>query len=132
MIGVDTNVLVRFFVGDEKPQTLAAKTFMSERSADDPAFVGLLVIAELVWVLRKFYEVPKSNVLEMIEVLTSSPAIVVEREDLVVSAMHMARHPKADIADAIIALTAVGVGCSRVVTFDRPAAKHIPGMELLA
>lgn len=132
MIGVDTNVLVRFFVGDDAAQTEAAKAFLSERSADDPAFVGVLVIAELVWVLRKFYEVPKLNVVEMIELLTSSPAIVVEREDLVVSAIHMARHPKADIADAFIALTANGAGCSRVVTFDGNAAKHISGMELLA
>ena len=132
MIGVDTNVLARFFIGDDKAQSEAARTFLNARSADDPAFIGLLVVAELVWVLRKFYEVPKANVIEMIGILTASPAIVIEQQDLVIAAVHLASHPKADITDAIIALTAIEMGCSSVFTFDREAAKRIPGMELLA
>ena len=132
MIGVDTNVLARFFIGDDKKQSEAAKSFLKARDADDPAFVSVLVIAELVWVLRRFYEVPKANVIEMIGVLTSSPAIVIERQDLVIAALSLATHPQADIADAIIALTAGDAGCSGIVTFDKTAAKRIAGMELLA
>jgi predicted nucleic-acid-binding protein len=132
MIGVDTNVLARFFIGDDKKQTEAAWAFLKARNADDPVFVSVLVIAELVWVLRRLYEVPKDNVIEMIGVLTSSPAILIERSDLVIAAVAAAAHPKADVADAIIAAIAADAGCTSTVTFDKSAAKHIPGMELLA
>jgi predicted nucleic-acid-binding protein len=58
MIGVDTNVLVRYIVGDDPKQSKLAITFLEKTcSKENPGFVNLIVLCELVWVLRGAYKV---------------------------------------------------------------------------
>jgi len=132
MIGVDTNVLVRFFVHDEPSQTVVAERFISERTEAEPAFVSAVVLAELVWVLDRAYGYPDAAIHSAIDGLFESANIVVERTDMMSLAVAAAREAKADISDAIIAALAADAGASRIVTFDKDAAKKITGMELLA
>lgn len=131
MIGVDTNVLVRFFVRDDARQTALAHKFMGERSDSDPAFVSVLVIAELSWALGQIYGFEKDRIRATITLLLSSSDVVIEREDLIKGAITEAAATNADIADTIIAAVSLDAGCSRIMTFDRDAAKHITAMELL-
>lgn len=132
MIGVDTNILVRFFVGDDPAQADKAQELLAQRNETDPAFVSVLVVAELVWVLQKFYEVPQAYINEMLGVLTGGAGVVVERQDLVAAAVGRAAEDQADLADLLISAIARDEGCSRTFTFDKRAARRVPGMELLA
>ena len=131
MIGVDTNVLVRIFVHDEPEQRAIAQRFLRLRSADDPAFVSAVVVAEVSWVLTRAYGFSVSAVRDALEWLFESTNIVVEAHDLLRSAVVLAAEKNADVADSIIAAIAAAAGASKTVTFDQPAAKRIPGMELL-
>ena len=131
MIGVDTNVLVRVAVNDNIAQTTAAQAFLAERSADDPAFVSAVVLAELAWVLDRAYGFSNERIEGVFDWVMESANIVVERADLVERALSLAHTARAGIADCIIAAVATDAGASKIVTFDKPAAKRIPGMELL-
>ena len=132
MIGVDTNVLVRIFVDDNPEQRAAAQAFMRLRSADDPAFVSVVVVAEVSWVLTRMYKFSIATVRDTLDWLFESTNVIVEDQDLVKSAVAQAADSGADISDCIIAAIAAEAGSSVTVTFDKIAAKRIPGMDLLA
>lgn len=131
MIGVDTNVLVRFFVEDDARQTESARRFLRQRTVDDPAFVSAVVLAELAWALKANYDYERDQVYATLAIVLASFNIVVEREKLITEALNAGRATNADVADCILAAVAREAGCERVVTFDRPSVRSIAGMELL-
>lgn len=131
MIGVDTNVLVRFLVEDDPKQNALARDFFSKRSPEDPAFVSAIVLAETVWVLRRRVKLPSATVSDLIQNLLAADRLVVEfTEEL--DALLSQETPGTDIADYLIAWSSKRAGCHQTVTFDKTAAQAIPGMELLA
>jgi predicted nucleic-acid-binding protein len=131
MIAVDTNVLVRIFALDDARQLKIAQKFMAERTQDDPAYVSAVVIAEVSWVLDRTYGFAVTAIRDALEWLFESTNVVIERRDLLRDAVHLAADRNGDISDSIIAALAAEAGASSTVTFDRPATKRIPGMELL-
>ncbi len=131
MIGVDTNVLVRLFVEDDEKQSEAAKLFFAARSPSDPAVISFVVVAELVWVLRNPYSFNLERVADLLAALLESGDFLVERREIVEAAITLARGSRVDIADCLISAIAADLGATSTATFDRGAARHIPGMELL-
>jgi predicted nucleic-acid-binding protein len=127
---VDTNVLLRYIVRDDPRQFDRAAAFLGTRTAADPVFVGLIVIAELVWALRRRYRYSREDVRTAIMTLMEAAEVVFEDEEYL-SAL-LAGSSKGDIADHLIAHCAAKAGCSSTVTFDKAAASHIPSMELLS
>jgi len=131
VIAVDTNVLARLFVTDNPRQHATAVEFFAARSGDDPAFVSLVVQAELVWLLTQMLKFPYERVREVLAAMLSSADFVVEQSDLLEQTLELMAARKADLADFLIAGMARRVGCRTTVTFDKAAARHVPGMELL-
>lgn len=130
MIGVDTNVLVRYLIQDDPAQTAVAKRFLeTELDEKRPGFVSLVVLAETVWVLRRLYAVPPAILVETVRELLDIGQLHVEQRAAVLRALNRIGQKNADWVDALIAEIAVEAGCTRIVTFDRGAAKL--GMELL-
>lgn len=132
MIGVDTNVLLRLVVDDEPQQIRAARAFFAQRTSDEPAYIGLVVMAEFTWLLRKRYGYSKDQISDTVLGLLESVDLVIERPDLIEEAAIRSRQPKVDFADILVARLALERGCVTTVTFDKDAAKRVPGMELLA
>jgi predicted nucleic-acid-binding protein len=131
LIGVDTNVLVRLFIVDDPAQSEAARRFFADRTAADPAFVSLVVLAEFVWLLDDTYGYAHAEIVGVLKDLLASPDFVLERPDFVADAASLAERKRIDIADYLIARVATANGSRAVVTFDRKAARNTPGMELL-
>lgn len=130
MIGVDTNVLVRFLVDDDPRQNERAREFMSARSFDDPAFVSAVTLAETVWVLHRRLGFAISSVIAILRDLLASDGLIIEHADELGRIIENAA-PGTDIADHLISWSGLAGGCTHTVTFDRRAAKSVPGMELL-
>lgn len=130
MIGLDSNVLLRHLVQDDPEQARLAGAVLGELSSDTPGFVSVVALAEVAWVLRQGYRLPKSVVLDHLENLLSSRELEFEDAETVWTAVMQAR-VGADFADALIADTAHLWGCDEVVTFDRRAADSL-GMRLLS
>ncbi|WP_421857374.1 PIN domain-containing protein [Oricola sp.] len=132
MIGVDTNVLLRFLVEDDNAaQRSAAIRFMRERSADDPAYIGLVTLAETIWVLRKRLRYPWERIRQSFALLLDSSDFVFAEHDRLVILLDDSSAPGCDPADYLIAWANERAGCSATVTFDRDAAKSIATMEFL-
>ena len=132
MIGLDTNVLVRYIAQDDDVQAAAATDLVeNELSKDSPGFVNLITLCEIVWVLKKCYKISKPKLTEIIEGLMTAKQLLIEDVALVWKALKLYESNTIDFSDALIASVNASVGCSHTVTFDRQAAK-LKGFQSLA
>lgn len=122
MLGVDTNILVRFITRDDPVQAELAHRIITDRR-HHPLYVSLIVIVELVWVLRKVKRWPAADVFDVCHQLLQSSDFAVEQAELVEQALEEAAVAGCDLADALIALMNIGAGCVTTVTFDQDARK---------
>ena len=131
MIGLDTNVLVRYLAQDDPKQSPVATRFIENSlSAENPGFVSAITLCEVVWVLADNYGADRKRVREVVERLLTTKQIVIEQADLVRKALRAWEGVTADFSDALIGEISIAHGGDKTVTFDRAAAK-LPGFELL-
>jgi predicted nucleic-acid-binding protein len=130
VIGLDTNVLVRYIMQDDAKQSPLASKLVESLTADTPGLVTLVSVVELIWVLQSCYALERSQLGDALEGLLRTKEFVVERAETVWKAARMFREGSADFADCLIERCASAAGCERTVTFDRGAAKAC-GMTLL-
>lgn len=131
MIGLDTNVVVRYLVQDDAAQAAVA-TRLLERvlSPERPGFITAVTLCEIVWVLAECYDADRSRIASVIEGLLASRQLVVEEADIAWKALQDWQASRADFSDALIGRQVTARGGEKIVTFDRAAAK-LPGFELL-
>ena len=130
MIGLDTNVVVRYLTNDDPAQTTAAVKVIDSLSADAPGFLSMIVVVELVWVLEISYRFKKSEIEQILETLLRSKELVIERAEVVFQALRKFSAGRADFADCLIERSGHAAECQYTVTFDRNAASAA-GMKLL-
>jgi predicted nucleic-acid-binding protein len=130
MIGLDTNVLVRYFIQDDPEQTRLAVNLIDSLSPTESGWIGVAVFMELDWVLNNVLKVKKDRVVEIFDTLLVSQELVVENSETVREALQLYRSRNTDFSDCLIASAAKAAGCIRTVTFDRTAARDA-GMELI-
>lgn len=130
MIGLDTNVLVRFLMQDDPAQAAAASAALTGLTQADPGFLCREVLVELVWVLERAYRLPRADIARALDGLLETRELVIETADRVALATDRYRKGGAGFADQMVALAGQGAGCSKTLTFDRKGAV-VPGMHLL-
>lgn len=123
MIGLDTNVLVRYVMQDDPRQSPRATRLIESLSAEAPGFVPLVALVELVWVLAGSYGLSRAQVATVLDTMLRSKELMVDRADLVTQALSRCAAGSADFADALIERIAAAAGCSVTMTFDAGAAK---------
>jgi predicted nucleic-acid-binding protein len=131
VIGLDTNVVVRYLAHDDPKQAaLASRLFERVLSPENPGFLSAVVLCELAWVLAECYDADAARIRQVIEGLLAAKQIAVESPDIVRRALRLWSQSGADFADALIEEIASAHGADKTVTFDRAAAK-LAGFELL-
>jgi predicted nucleic-acid-binding protein len=124
MIGLDTNVLVRYLAQDDPVQSAKASELIERRlSAEDPGFISVVAMAETVWVLERAYGLSSSEIAAAIERALQIDVLAVESEQEVFTAMIALKEGRGSFADALIGALGVKAGCSRTLTFDRKALR---------
>jgi predicted nucleic-acid-binding protein len=131
MIGLDTNVLVRYIMQDDVKQSPLATRLIESRSAESRGFVPLVSVVELFWVMSSAYELDRDQLVEAFEGLLRTKELVIERAEIVWKALRMFQTANVDFADCLIERSAAAIGCEKTMTFDRGAAKSA-GMTLVA
>lgn len=122
MIGLDTNVLVRYVVRDDAQQTATATRLIESRcKMDDPGLVTLVVLCELVWVLDRGYGYERAAIAGVVRRILSAGDLQVERSDLAWEALNLYGRHKADFADYVIGLCNRKMKGEITYTFDRRA-----------
>ena len=131
MIGLDTNVIVRYVTQDDARQSAAAsRLFERVLTTEQPGFVGLVTLCEIAWVLADCYDAGKVQIAAVIEGLLGSRQLVVEEAEVVWKALRTWDKSSADFSDALLGQVLRARGCDKVVTFDKAAAR-LPDFELL-
>lgn len=120
MRALDTNVVVRFLLNDDRRQGARAKRLlMRAESSGEPLLLTNPVLLELIRVLTAVYDFSRTEVLDALELLAGMPALCFESYDLVVSLITRGRDGRADLPDLLIGLWAAAQGCDSTVTFEK-------------
>ncbi len=123
MIGLDTNVLARYFTQDDPAQSARATRLIETRCLpDDPGYISLVTLCELVWVLASGYGYSRTDIARLIQGVLSTSALTVEQSGRVWASLRHYEKGKADLSDYLIALSCHEASAIPVYTFDRRAA----------
>ncbi len=131
MIGLDTNVLVRYITQDDSKQSALANLLIEKLNETSPGFVTLVTVVELNWVLESAYNFTREQFATVMQTLLAVDSIKLDRTAVVASAVRKYAASKADFADCLIERLSVSAGCELTMTFDKAAAKRV-GMVLIA
>ncbi len=124
MLGVDTNVLVRYLTRDDQPQyEKARRLFGREVAKGEPVLVSLLVLLETEWVLRSRYEMAKAEIITAFSALLETADLTFEDEPSIETAVYSWKDSAADFADCLIESRNRKLGCRATATFDGRALK---------
>ncbi|MEA3180452.1 MAG: hypothetical protein QOI59_3975 [Gammaproteobacteria bacterium] len=127
MIGLDTNVLVRFLIRDDEEQfERACDLIQSEAQREEFVCVSLAVLLETEWVLRSRYTLGKEEILSTFSELLSAGDMRFEDEPAIAQALFMWKDSSAQFADCLIGARHWALGCRATATFDQGALK-VPG-----
>ncbi len=130
MIGLDTNILVRYLTQDDPIQSPKARQIIERRLTEEkPGFVSIVAMVETVWVLERGYGLTPREFVAAVERMLQTDVLVVENEQEVFTAMIALKDGQGSFADAVIAALGARMGCSCTLTFDRKALR-LPGFEL--
>ena len=123
MIGLDTNVLVRYIVQDDERQaTIASRWIEANCTIDSPGWISAIVLCETVWVLSRAYGYDKATVLAVLQTILSAGELGVEHRQSALMALRDYAQGEADFSDYLIAHVNRTHGCKCTVTFDRKAS----------
>ncbi len=131
MIGIDTNILVRYLIQDDLAQSKIASNFIEQADSEgESLFINTIVLCEIVWVLERAYHVRKHDLCETIETLLAIRNLDFEDKDVIRAALAKFRSERAGFADYLILEKNRSAGCALTITFDTAAASS-PGFKLL-
>lgn len=130
MIGLDTNILVRYLTQDDPIQSLKATEIIERRLTEEaPGFVSIVAMVETVWVLERAYSLATHEIAAAVERMLQADVLVVENEQEVFTAMIALKDGQGSFSDAVIAALGARASCSCTLTFDQKALR-LPGFEL--
>ncbi len=132
MVGLDTNVLLRYLVQDDPAQSPRATEIVERRlTRRDPGFVSLVSILEIVWVLGTLYKRSRLEIADHVEMILAADTLEVQNEQEVYQAVVALRNRTGSFEDALIGGLGAWRGCSATLTFDQNAAKRLNGFQLI-
>lgn len=124
MIGLDTNVIIRYLMEDEKKQFIRAEKVIELAIEQKKSLhINLVIICEVVWVLGYHYELKREQISEFLGKILHAEQIEVENRQLALNAFYEYQNSQADFADCLIGLINQSLGCATTYTFDKKAAK---------
>jgi predicted nucleic-acid-binding protein len=130
VIGLDTNILVRYLAQDDPVQSPKAREIIERRLTEkEPGFVSIVAMVETVWVLDRAYGLPAREIAAAIQRMLQVDVLIVENEQEVFTATVALRRGQGSFADALIGALGTRAGCARTLTFDHKALR-LSGFEL--
>lgn len=130
MIGLDTNVLVRYIMQDDPKQSPKATKIVESLDGVGSGYITLVSIVELVWVLSASFELTHGQVAQALDGIIRTKQFKIECADQVIRALRVFKIGKSDFADCLIERSAASAGCEKTITFDVKASRHA-GMTLI-
>jgi len=117
---LDTNIFIRFLT-DDVPEKVDAceEIFKKAVEKQETLFTTDLVIAEIIWVLESFYELPKNEIQDKVEKILNTPNLICPHKDLILSALMLYSEKNIDYIDAYNALILKENGIEELYSYDK-------------
>jgi predicted nucleic-acid-binding protein len=129
MIGLDTNVIVRYLTQDDPVQSRRATEILEQQlTAERPGFLCVVTMVEIAWVLDCAYGLAAQEIAAALERMLQTHVLTIENEQEVFTAMIALKKNRGTFADALIAALDAKAGCTHTLTFDRKALR-LPGFQ---
>ena len=93
MIGLDTNVLVRYITADDSKQAALASQLIESLNEQSPGYITLVTMVELSWVLESAYQFSRSQLVEVLQTLMAIENFKIDRVSVVASAVRAGAKP---------------------------------------
>jgi predicted nucleic-acid-binding protein len=131
MIGLDTNIILRYLLQDDTKQTRQANQIIDRQlSEQNPGFISLVTVLQIVWVLRSLLKRDPFQIASHIEHLLAADSLEVQNEQQVFEAAFAVKRGTGEFEDALIGALDTWAGCSRTLTFDRKATR-LPHFQVI-
>jgi predicted nucleic-acid-binding protein len=130
MIGVDTNVFLRFSIDDDGAQHAAARDLLARAGGLDQILIDPIVWVECEWVLRARYGLGRDAIADRLGIVLDARQFVVRDRDAFARALATYRANRADLAESLVCEMNRAAGCRTTYTFDRDASRLV-GMSKL-
>lgn len=124
---LDTNIIIRHLTGDPPAMAKRATRFLASASE---LVLADLVVAECVYVLESFYEVPRARVAELMRAALAMPTVLTDT-DLLLRALEVYELDRLDFADAYLVACAELTGTGAIASFDK-AIDRVRSVERVA
>jgi predicted nucleic-acid-binding protein len=124
MIGLDTNVILRYLLQDDSKQTRQANHIVDRQLSEQvPGFISLVTVLEIVWVLRSLLKQGPFQIASLLEHLLTADSLEVQNEQQVFESVFALKRGTGEFEDALLGALNAWAGCSHTLTFDRKAAR---------
>ena len=132
MIGLDTNILVRYLAQDDAAQSRHATQIIEHQLTEErPGFISLVAMVETVWVLGRVYGLSNLEIGAAVERILQADTLLVQNEQEVFTAMIALKTGAGSFSDALIGALGAWAGCTVTLTFDNKA-KRLKQFRLLS
>ena len=124
MIGIDTNILVRYITQDDQQQSKKASHFIeTQLTKESPGIISKIVLCELAWVLSTAYTYPKKQIAEVIQQILITQEFLIEDSENAFKALKLYQNKSAGFADCFLAQTHQVIGAEYTISFDKKGLK---------
>jgi predicted nucleic-acid-binding protein len=132
MVGLDTNVILRYLLQDDPKQTTLANHIVDQVLSDrNPGFISLVTVLEMVWVLRSLLKQTPTEIATHLEHLLAAESLEVQNGQQVFEAAFALKRGTGEFEDALVGALNAWAGCSHTLTFDKRALR-MPYFQLLS
>ena len=124
MIGLDTNIVVRYLTQDDPQQSRrATQIFNHQLTTAQPGFLSVVTMVETVWVLDRAYGLAAHEIAAALERMLQTDVLMIQNEQEAFTAMIALKEKRGTFADALIAALGAKAGCKHTLTFDQKALR---------
>ncbi|MFZ3385544.1 MAG: PIN domain-containing protein [Candidatus Hydromicrobium sp.] len=120
MIFIDTNIFLRYFEKEDESTYRKVETLFHKIVNGN--IIGIstsLVIAEVIWVLKKFYNWDKEEICNNVELILKTPNIRFNQRSVIVKAINLYKYKNINFIDAYNYSYMKANGIDEIYTFDR-------------
>jgi len=120
MIFIDTNIFLRYFEReDELVYRKTERLFTEIVNGNVTGISTSLVIAEVIWVLKKFYSWDKEEICNNIELILKTPNIRFKERSILIEAINLYREKNINFIDAYNYSYMKSNSVTEIYSFDR-------------
>ena len=124
MKSLDTNIIIRFLVNDDKLQANKVKNLFEKVEIQSGLFFIInAVLIEVLWILKSVYDYKRSDIIKAIESLSQMSIIKFENNDAIQEFILQSKKTNNELDDLLIGIIAKCHGNEPTITFDLRASK---------